>query len=91
MRPVIITFTILVLGFSGTIFSQENGEANGGADSSMMKNCPMMMGKMLMPQVVATFPDGGIIVMSGNKLLKYDKDLKLQKETVIPIDSTMMK
>lgn len=46
----------------------------------MMTNC-MMMGKSL----VAT-SDGGVIVMMGNKLQKYNKDLVLQKEMEIKID-----
>jgi len=37
-----------------------------------------MMGSM-QKQMVAT-NDGGVIVLAGNKLLKYDKDLNLVKE-----------
>lgn len=44
-----------------------------------------MMRWMLGGQMVAT-KDGGIIVMMGNKLLKYDKDLNLKKEVEIKID-----
>lgn len=41
---------------------------------------PMMHGSM-----VAT-SDGGVIVMMGTKLLKYDKDLNFVKEVEIKID-----
>ena len=46
----------------------------------------MMMAK----QMVAT-GDGGIIVLTGNKLLKYDKDLNLIKEVEIKMDMKMMR
>ena len=48
----------------------------------------MMMTKMMgimQKQMVAT-NDGGVIVLSGNKLLKYDKDLNLVKEAELKTD-----
>jgi hypothetical protein len=51
----------------------------------MMAMCPnhgMMMGKGGM---VAS-QDGGVIVMTGNKLYKYDKDLNLIKEAEVKMD-----
>lgn len=57
------------------------------ADSGMMKpmmGCGMMMG-MAAPQSVIPVEDG-IIVVIGNKLLKYDKNLNLKKEAKIEID-----
>ena len=42
----------------------------------------MMMKAMMEKEMVAT-PDGGVIIMVGNKLLKYDKDLNLKKEVEI--------
>ena len=45
----------------------------------------MMMGSMMKKEMVAT-GDGGVIVLSGNKLLKYDKDLELLKEVELPMD-----
>jgi len=49
----------------------------------MMNGMPMsgMMGKSM----VAT-QDGGVVIMIGNKLYKYDQKLKLEKETEIPVD-----
>jgi hypothetical protein len=41
----------------------------------------MMMGKSM----IAT-TDGGVVVMMGDKLMKFDKDLNLVKETKIKID-----
>jgi hypothetical protein len=49
--------------------------------------CPGMMG--MGKEMVAT-SDGGIIVLVGNKLYKYDKDLNLKKEVELKIDKQMM-
>ena len=50
--------------------------------------CPMMKG-MMEKKVVAT-SDGGVVVLVGNKLVKYDKDLNLVKEVEIKIDMAAM-
>ncbi len=55
----------------------------------MMWSSPMMH-QMMQKEMVAT-KDGGVIVMVGNKLLKYDKDLNLKKEVKIKIDKDDMK
>jgi hypothetical protein len=46
--------------------------------------CPMCQ-MMMRPTIIAT-SDGGVVVMVGNKLMKFDKDLNLVKETKIKID-----
>ena len=56
--------------------------------SDKMGVCPihgMVMGKMMERSLVAT-EDGGVIVLAGNKLYKYDKDLNLLKEAEIKFD-----
>gem|GEM_PF-1857964 len=52
-----------------------------------MGMCPMM--KMMERSVVAT-SDGGVIVLAGNKLVKYDKDLNVLKEVEIKVDMAAM-
>jgi len=50
--------------------------------------CPMhaeMAEKLMKRSIVAT-ADGGVVVMTGNKLVKYDKDLSVQKEAEIKMD-----
>ena len=57
----------------------------GMMKGGMMGMCPMhgmMMGKS---EMVAA-QDGGVIVMAGNKLYKYDKDLNLVKEAKVKMD-----
>ncbi|MFH1622665.1 MAG: hypothetical protein ABIA97_06065 [Candidatus Omnitrophota bacterium] len=56
----------------------QHGKDKGWDKMSMMK-------QMMQKQIVAT-EDGGVIVLTGNKLLKYDKNLNLKKEAEIPMD-----
>jgi hypothetical protein len=49
-------------------------------------NMPGMMHPMMMGQSLVATEDGGVVVMIGNKLQKYDKDLVLQKEVEIEVD-----
>jgi len=59
------------------------------AEQDMMGMCPMhgmMMGSMMTMSMVAT-GDGGVIVLSCGKLMKFDSDLKLLKEASVPIDT----
>ena len=44
-----------------------------------------MMGKMMDKKIVAT-RDGGVVVLLGNKLIKYDAKLNLVKEAEIKVD-----
>ncbi len=62
---------------------------------AMMKDgkmCPMMKGGMcpMMKASMVAAGDGGVIVLMGNKLMKYDADLNLIKEAEIKIDMKNM-
>jgi hypothetical protein len=56
----------------------------------MMQRCPMMGMKNA---AIVTIGEGNVIVLMGNKLLKYDKNLELKKEVEIQggIDTIQMK
>jgi len=61
---------------------------HGKMDISKMKcTCPMhpMMGPMMGASMIAT-QDGGVVVMMGDKLMKFDRDLNLVKEAKIKMD-----
>ena len=86
---------VLVLTFSGLAFAQmDKGKDMMG--SGMMKGmmgdkmgmCPMMGGMMssMMGKTMVGTSDGGVIVLNGNKLTKYDKDLNLVKEVEAKMD-----
>ena len=65
------------------------------------KKCPMMekndkgmrmhgMMSMMMPKQIVASNDGGVIVLAGNKLYKYDKNLALVKEVEVKVDAEAM-
>lgn len=58
---------------------------DGMMDGGMMKMMHKMHGMMRSSTMVAS-NDGGVIVLSGNKLYKYDKNLNLVKEAEIKMD-----
>jgi len=94
----VVLVCALVVGFSSLALAEENKDSTMGKE--MMQDKGMMMAKMDKPgkmgmcpmcsmmmkrEVIAT-QDGGVIVMIGNKMLKYDKDLNLIKEAEVKMD-----
>lgn len=92
-----IIFVVMLVAFfmttSGISYAQEKGSMMGEEKKGSMKGkgCMhgMMMKKMMTKEMVAT-GDGGVIVLVGNKLMKYDKDLNLIKEVEIKVDMEAM-
>lgn len=72
-EPAQNSTTIMQSGTSGGIM---------GWDGMMMNG----MGSMMSSIAMVVTQDGGVIVMIGNELLKYDKDLNLVKKTEIKFD-----
>ena len=88
---------LLATGFFSLAIAQEKNEMLGGKGmmekQGMMSEHGKMMGDgcwmmchMLMDKSLVATQDGGAIVMVGNKLQKYNKDLVLEKEVEIKID-----
>ena len=87
----------------GMMGQEETPNPNMPGHYGMMGRCPMgktMMGGMSMGAMMGTTmvptEDGGVVILMGNKLYKYDKALKLTKEAEVPVDyknikNTMMK
>ncbi len=98
MKKVI--FAVVVIGLFMTTsvisFAQEQGSMMGKGKKASIKGKTgegMMdmysmhtMMKMMMGKTMVAAEDGGVIVLIGNKLVKYDKDLNLVKEVKIKID-----
>ena len=81
MKKIVLAVVALSLLISVPAFAEEmkKGEMPG---MSMEKPMGMpMMGKV---QMVAT-DEGGVIVLAGNKLMKYDADLNIVKEVEVPM------
>src|SRR3989338_7329602 len=75
----------LVIGLSARFaFAEEKkgDRKEDGMDGGMMKMMHKMHGMTRSSSMVAS-NDGGVIVLSGNKLYKYDKNLNLVKEAEI--------
>ncbi|OGX10736.1 MAG: hypothetical protein A2351_07020 [Omnitrophica bacterium RIFOXYB12_FULL_50_7] len=83
MKKIILAVMALLLLISVPVFAEEakKEEMPGMSMHGMEKKCASMMGKA---QMVAT-DEGGVIVLAGNKLLKYDADLNLVKEVEISL------
>ena len=74
------------MGMMGDDKGMMKGDMMGGKEMMGMHG---MMRKMSEKNVVAT-SDGGIVVVTGNKLIKYDKDLNLVKEVDLKMDTEGM-
>lgn len=93
MKKVIVVFVALSLLALVPAFAEEVKEEvmPGMAMDQSMGMPKMGKGKMCCPmmgktQMVAT-DEGGVIVLAGNKLMKYDADLNLVKEAEVPMPS----
>lgn len=92
MRRFIVAAIVVlfILGVAVAAFADGKACPMGekGAKGVRMGMCPMhcmMMKDMMKKEIVAT-DDGSVVVMVGNKLMKYDKNLELKKEVEIKCD-----
>ncbi len=78
-----ISMWVLALGTAGVISFGSPVFAEEGMEMDQQQGKGKMMGMMRKDSVVAT-SDGGVVVLSGPRLLKYDSELNLVKETELP-------
>jgi hypothetical protein len=76
-KPMVLVSVISAVMLCSVIACAQSSDEKQ-MDKERMGGIMSMMGVM-QKQMVAT-SDGGVIVLTGNKLLKYDKDLNLVKE-----------
>jgi len=104
MKKTIFISLMALLLVPAFVFSQEKSP---GTNASMEMGKGMEIGKgmgmgqgmgcdcgkmcMMMQKQMVVTSDGGVIVLAGNKLYKYDKNLNLVKEVEIKIDVEGMK
>jgi hypothetical protein len=100
---VIVLAAVMLVGSFAVIFAEESTKGKEATKyQGRMHPCqpgmrpgpcgmcgPMM--HQMMPRTLIETKDGNFIVMVGNKLMKYDKDLNLVKEAEIKIDAEAMK
>jgi hypothetical protein len=69
--------------FAQSTLEQKEPAADEGKKDKQAKNeqmASMIMGMMgMMQKQMVSSNDGGVIILQGNKLIKYDKDLNLVK------------
>ncbi len=98
---------VFVVGLTGVVFAQGGSEMPAkeavpgmkeGMSQGMTKKDGGMMGREIVKTIkhkmsieMVTTSDGGVIVLAGNKLMKYDKDLNLLKEVTIEAGMDAMK
>lgn len=95
MKKLVLLFMLLAFVMTTSVISyaEEKGSMMGKEHKGSMKGkgyMPCMMMKKMMQREMVVTEDGGVIVMVGNKLMKYDKDLNLVKEAEIKVDMEAM-
>ena len=85
----VLLAALVCMSFLSVAFAKDTGESKwdkkGHSCSTCYMNKMMMCGK----ELVAA-QDGGAILMTGNKLIKYDAQLNVVKEAEIKIDMEAM-
>jgi hypothetical protein len=103
MRRLVYACIVVAVAifFTHTLFAEERPMAKESMMPKMMQPGQhklggaenmrdMMMKKMMMEEQLVATQDGGVVVLFGNKLIKYDKDLNLVKEAELKIDMEAM-
>lgn len=74
------------MGMERADMGMERGGMSGGRGMDMgrgMMDMKMKSGGMNGPSSMAAMMDGSVVVLSGNKLVKYDSDLNIVKEVEV--------
>lgn len=89
---VALLAVLVVLSFAAVSFATDKDmecPMMKGDRHGMMGMCPMhcMMMKSVMEKEMVATEDGSVVVLAGNKLMKYDKNLELKKEVELKYDT----
>lgn len=105
-KNIAITVLVIGIAAAGLASAEEmkDGMSGGGMmkgmmgeemmgkammDGKMMGMCSMM--KSMMDKSVVATSDGGIVIVQGNKVTKFDKNLNIVKEIELKMDMEGMK
>ncbi|MBI3313918.1 MAG: hypothetical protein HYZ83_06760 [Candidatus Omnitrophica bacterium] len=88
MKKIIFWALLFVMFAAVALNSPLYAEENKGMRSGKMMGMHMM--KMMTEKSVVATSDGGVVVVAGNKITKYDKDLNVVKEAEIKMDMEAM-
>ncbi|MGD9015021.1 MAG: hypothetical protein PVI33_03250 [Candidatus Omnitrophota bacterium] len=94
---ILVILIVALLGCGRLALAQEAEQVQGASMYKAIKKDEVqkhhkgsMIKEMLMKKHMVALEDGGIVVMVGNKLIKYDKDLNLMKEVELEMDFEAM-
>ena len=80
---------VVCMSFLSVSFARDMGEKKWDKKDKGCHMCPMHKMMMGGKELLAT-QDGGVVLMTGNRLIKYDAQLNIVKETEIKIDMEAM-
>ncbi len=95
-KSIAVITAVFILTVSGLVFAQteDKGKDTTGDKTEMMEGKGGMMGKGMMMKMMGMMQqmhsnmvatsDGGVIVSSGGKLIKYDNQLNVVKQVDLP-------
>jgi hypothetical protein len=83
----VLLAAVICMSFLSISFARDMGEKKWDKKDKM--DCPMY--KMMGCKELLATQDGGVVLMLGNKLIKYDASMNLVKEVEIKIDMEAMK
>lgn len=86
MRKTILVLALMI-GVCGAAYAEDMQDSGGEQRPMPGRMGGKMMGMMGMMgggRSVTATSDGGVVVMEGHRLIKYDKDLTLVKEVELP-------
>lgn len=87
----VLLAAVVCMSFLSVSFAKDMGEKKL---DNKDKGCPMCnMNRMMMGggKVLVATQDGGVVLMMGNKLIKYDAQMNIVKEAEIKMDMEAMK
>ena len=86
----ILLAAAVCMSFLSVSFARDKGENKWDKKGQGCPMCHMNKMKMGGKELIAT-QDGGVVLMMGNKLIKYDGAMNLVKEVEIKMDTEAMK
>ncbi len=86
----VLLAALVCMSFLSVSFARDMDEKKWDKKDHGCSMCPMH--KMMMGgKELITTQDGGVVLMMGNKLIKYDASMNLVKEVEIKMDMEAMK
>lgn len=84
MKKIILAVFVLTLAAACPVFAEES-EKSDMPNMKMMAEKGMPYPCMMKKAAMVSTEEGGVIVLVGDKLMRYDADLNLEKTVEIPM------